>query len=214
ANRHGRTTADVIAGHGGHNTPALGTAIVKVFDLVVAKVGWSERQLVDAGRPYRAIHTHPTSHATYYPGAEGMSIKLLVDPETDAILGAQLVGRDGVDKRTDVIAVAMAGGGVATLADLAVQDERPRGEFGESIAQLVANRHGRTTADVIAGHGGHNTPALGTAIVKVFDLVVAKVGWSERQLVDAGRPYRAIHTHPTSHATYYPGAEGMSIKLL
>ncbi|HEV7183253.1 MAG TPA: FAD-dependent oxidoreductase, partial [Leifsonia sp.] len=110
ANRHGRTAADVIAGRNERNIPALGTAIVKVFDLVAAKVGWSERQLVAAARPYRAIHTHPASHADYYPGAQAMSIKLLVDPDTDAILGAQLVGGDGVDKRTDVLAVAMAGG--------------------------------------------------------------------------------------------------------
>ncbi len=110
ANRHGRSAADVIAGRDEQNTPALGTAIVKVFDAVAAKVGWSERQLVLAGRAHRVIHTHPSSHATYYPGAQSMSTKLLVDPTTDAILGAQIVGGEGVDKRVDVIAVAMAGG--------------------------------------------------------------------------------------------------------
>ncbi|WP_431221481.1 rhodanese-like domain-containing protein [Leifsonia xyli] len=110
ANRHGRTVADVIAGRDDRNAPALGTAIVQVFDTVAAKVGWSERQLVASGRAHRVIHTHPASHATYYPGAQSMSIKLLVDPETDAILGAQIVGGEGVDKRIDVIAVAMAGG--------------------------------------------------------------------------------------------------------
>lgn len=110
ANRHGRSVADVIIGRDERSTPALGTAIVKVFDLVAAKTGWSERQLVAAERPHRVIHTHPASHATYYPGAQSMSMKLLVDPETDAILGAQIVGGEGVDKRIDVIAVAMAGG--------------------------------------------------------------------------------------------------------
>ncbi|WP_431245640.1 FAD-dependent oxidoreductase [Leifsonia xyli] len=110
ANRHGRTVADVIAGRDDRNAPALGTAIVQVFDTVAAKVGWSERQLVGSGRAHRVIHAHPASHATYYPGAQSMSIKLLVDPETDAILGAQIVGGEGVDKRIDVIAVAMAGG--------------------------------------------------------------------------------------------------------
>ncbi|QIZ99844.1 FAD-dependent oxidoreductase [Leifsonia sp. PS1209] len=110
ANRHGRSVADVIAGREEQNTPALGTAIVKVFDAVAAKVGWGERQLTAAGRAHRVIHTHPASHATYYPGAQSMSMKLLVDPATDAILGAQIVGGEGVDKRIDVIAVAMAGG--------------------------------------------------------------------------------------------------------
>jgi len=110
ANRHGRAVADLLAGEAEENAPALGTAIVKVFDLVAAKVGWSERQLRVAGRPHRIIHTHPASHAGYYPGAEQMSIKLLVDPDDDAILGAQIVGGEGVDKRIDVIAVAMTGG--------------------------------------------------------------------------------------------------------
>lgn len=110
ANRHGRTAADVIAGRDERNTPALGTAIVRVFGVVAAKTGWSERRLLAEGRPHRVIHTHPSSHAGYYPGAEGMSMKLLVDPTNDAILGAQIVGGVGVDKRIDVIAVAMAGG--------------------------------------------------------------------------------------------------------
>ena len=72
-----------------------------------------------AGRPSRQIHTPPASHAGYYPGAAGLHLKLLVDPETDAILGAQALGEDGADKRIDVIATAMAGGITASrLADL------------------------------------------------------------------------------------------------
>lgn len=110
ANRHGRTAADAIAGVPEPSLPALGTAIVGVFDLVVAMVGWSEKRLNAAGRPHRVVHTHPSSHAGYYPGAEQMAMKLMIDPETDEILGAQIVGRDGVDKRIDVIATAMAGG--------------------------------------------------------------------------------------------------------
>jgi NADPH-dependent 2,4-dienoyl-CoA reductase/sulfur reductase-like enzyme/rhodanese-related sulfurtransferase len=119
ANRQGRMAADVMAGLPAHDRPVLGTAIVGVFGLQVATTGWNEKRLVAAGRPHRVIHTHPASHATYYPGAEGMSLKLLVDHDTDAILGAQGVGRDGVDKRIDVIATAMAGGITASaLADL------------------------------------------------------------------------------------------------
>ena len=87
-----------------------GTAIVKVFDLVAATVGWSERRLRAAGRPFRAIHSHPFDHATYYPGATRMAAKLIFDPNDGTILGAQIVGRNGVDKRIDVIATAMAGG--------------------------------------------------------------------------------------------------------
>ena len=119
ANRQGRRVADHIAGRPIHPVESLGTAIVKVFDLVAATVGWSERRLRIAGRRYRAIHSHPFSHATYYPGATQMAAKLLFCPDEGTILGAQIVGRDGVDKRIDVIATAMAGGITAErLADL------------------------------------------------------------------------------------------------
>ena len=110
ANRHGRIAADAICGVGHEAEPALGTAIVGVFDVTVAMVGWSERRLRAAGRAHRVVHTHPSSHAGYYPGAERMALKLLIDPVSDAILGAQIVGGEGVDKRIDVIATAMAGG--------------------------------------------------------------------------------------------------------
>ena len=111
--------ADHICGLPTHRAPSLGTAIVKVFDLTAAATGWNEKRLRAAGRRYRAIHSHPMSHASYYPGAQPMSLKLLFDPEVGTILGAQAVGKDGVDKRIDVIATAMAGGILADeLADL------------------------------------------------------------------------------------------------
>jgi rhodanese-related sulfurtransferase len=119
ANRQGRFVADVIAGRPGIDRGVLGTAIVGVFGLQVATVGWNEKRLRAARRPYIAVHTHPGSHAGYYPGSSGMALKLLVDPATDRILGAQGVGHSGVDKRIDVIATAMAGGLTASdLADL------------------------------------------------------------------------------------------------
>lgn len=117
ANRHGRTAADAIAAAAGlldadpaDALPALGTAIVGVFDLTVAMTGWSEKRLRDAGRAHRVIHAHPSDHAGYYPGAERLTMKLLVDPTTDLILGAQVIGRRGADKRIDVIATAMQAG--------------------------------------------------------------------------------------------------------
>jgi len=119
ANRQGRRVADHLAGIDVKATPSIGTAIVKVFDVVAATTGWNERQLSAAARPYKAIHSHPFDHATYYPGATRMSMKLLFEPDTGAILGAQIVGRNGVDKRIDVLATAMAGGiSAGHLADL------------------------------------------------------------------------------------------------
>lgn len=119
ANLQGRRVADVIMGRAASDRPVLGTAIVGVFGLQVASTGWSEKRLRAAGRPYRAIHTHPAAHAGYYPGSTQISLKLLVDPDTDEILGAQGVGEAGVDKRIDVIATAITGGIRASeLADL------------------------------------------------------------------------------------------------
>lgn len=119
ANLQGRRVADIIAGREVTDRPVLGTAVVGAFGLTLAATGWNEKRLRAAGRAHRVIHTHPASHATYYPGAAGMALKLLVDPATDAILGAQGVGTDGVDKRIDVIATAMAGGLPASrLAEL------------------------------------------------------------------------------------------------
>ena len=137
ANLAGRRVADDIAGLPGSNRPVLGTAIVKVFDLTVATTGWNEKRLVAAGRPHRIIHTHPVSHAGYYPGAEGMALKLLIDPATDAILGAQGVGKDGVDKRIDVIATAMTAGLPASaLAELELAYAPPFGSAKDPVNML------------------------------------------------------------------------------
>ena len=119
ANRQGRMVADQIAGRPRAFRPVQGTAIIKVFDKVAALTGWNEKRLRSAGRPYLAVHTHPTSHAGYYPGAEPAAFKLLVDPASHAVLGAQAVGGAGVDKRIDVLATAMhAGLPAPELADL------------------------------------------------------------------------------------------------
>ncbi|WEO78829.1 FAD-dependent oxidoreductase [Cryobacterium sp. SO2] len=119
ANRHGRLVADVISGKTIRVRPALGTAVVGMMGLTIATTGWNEKLLVARGRSIRVIHTHPASHTGYYPGAESMALKLVVDADTDAILGAQGVGAGGVDKRIDVIATAIAGGITASeLADL------------------------------------------------------------------------------------------------
>ncbi|KRE21252.1 FAD-dependent oxidoreductase [Agromyces sp. Soil535] len=119
ANRHGRAVADTIAGRPVASVPALGTAIIDVLGLTAASTGWSEERAAARGRAVRVIHTHPLSHAGYYPGAAPMSLKLVVDAASDRILGAQAVGTDGVDKRIDVIATAMAAGLTASaLADL------------------------------------------------------------------------------------------------
>lgn len=119
ANRHGRMVADIITGRAQQAQLTLGTAIVGVLGLAAGTVGWNERRARAAGKNIRVIQIHPVNHAGYYPGASQLHLKLIVDADTDAILGAQAVGEQGVDKRIDVIATAMrAGMKAAELADL------------------------------------------------------------------------------------------------
>lgn len=119
ANRHGRLAADSIMGRPAKAKTAYGTSIVGFFGMAAASTGYTERVLKAKGQAMRIIHTHPINHAGYYPGASQMALKLIVDPATDLILGAQAVGEEGVDKRIDVIATAMTAGLTATdLIDL------------------------------------------------------------------------------------------------
>jgi len=137
ANRQGRLVADAIAGRKIHFGGVLGTAIVKVFGLTVAVTGVNEKRLKASGTTYQAIHTHPGSHAGYYPGSERISMKLLFDPQTGRILGAQGVGGTGTDKRIDVLATAMTGGITADgLADLELAYAPPFGSAKDPVNQL------------------------------------------------------------------------------
>jgi NADPH-dependent 2,4-dienoyl-CoA reductase/sulfur reductase-like enzyme/rhodanese-related sulfurtransferase len=107
ANRQGRIAADNIFGRAVRYRGTQGTAIVGVFDQTAAMTGASEKALRRANRPFRKVYVHPMHHAGYYPGAEAMTLKLLFDPTTGRVLGAQAVGGTGVDKRIDVLAVAI-----------------------------------------------------------------------------------------------------------
>lgn len=107
ANRQGRLAADHINGREASYTGALGTAIIKIFDMTAALTGNNEKTLKSLGVSYEAVHIHPNSHAGYYPGAAPIALKLLFNPQTGDIYGAQAVGSAGVDKRIDVIATAI-----------------------------------------------------------------------------------------------------------
>ena len=137
ANRHGRVVADHILGRDVRVVPTIGTAIVKVFELTIATTGWNEKRLSTTDRKYKVIHTHPSSHAGYYPGAEQMSLKLIFDAVTGEIYGAQGVGHEGVDKRIDVIATAIRGGITAPeLADLELAYAPPFGSAKDAVNML------------------------------------------------------------------------------
>ena len=137
ANRHGRIVADHINCRIVRPVTTIGTAIVKVFDLMIATTGWNDKRLVAADRPHLIIHTHPNSHAGYYPDAKQMTLKLIFEPTTGEILGAQGVGIEGVDKRIDVIATAMRGGITAPeLADLELAYAPPFGSAKDPVNML------------------------------------------------------------------------------
>lgn len=110
ANRQGRLVADILSGKDVEYKGTLGSLVAKVFDLTVAATGNNEKTLRDLDIPYEAIHIHPASHAGYYPGATQISFKMLFDPKTGKILGAQGVGKDGIDKRIDLIANSIKAG--------------------------------------------------------------------------------------------------------
>lgn len=137
ANRQGRVIADHINGRKVREVKTIGSAIVKVFDLAIATTGWNEKRLISAKRDYRVIHTHPGSHAGYYPGASTMAIKLIFDPKSGEIFGGQAIGRDGIDKRIDVIATAIRSKITAPeLADLELAYAPPYGSAKDPINML------------------------------------------------------------------------------
>ena len=116
ANRHGRLVADVIAGENVRARASIGTGIIGAYGMAAALTGITEAMAVKMSIPHQVIHLHPGSHAGYYPGSERLSIKVLFDPTSGKILGAQAIGKDGVDKRMDVLSTAIYAG--LTIDDL------------------------------------------------------------------------------------------------
>lgn len=130
ANRQGRIAADNALGRRVKYRGTQGTAIIGFFDRSAAMTGLSEKALRRTGREFRKAYIHPAHHAGYYPGAEGMTLKLLFDPQTGRILGAQGVGGAGVDKRIDVLAVAVQAG--MTVYDLEEMELCYAPQFGSA----------------------------------------------------------------------------------
>ncbi|MFH4620556.1 FAD-dependent oxidoreductase [Vibrio furnissii] len=138
ANRQGRMAADNMLGRSETYQGTQGTTICKIFDLAVASTGKNEKQLKRAGIAYEKVYVHTASHASYYPGAEIVSFKMLFDPTSGKIFGAQAVGKDGIDKRIDVMAVAQrAGMTVEQLQHLELTYAPPYGSAKDVINQAA-----------------------------------------------------------------------------
>ena len=130
ANRQGRIAADNVFGRAVRFRGTQGTAIVGLFGLTAAMTGASEKTLQRTGKPFRKLYVHPANHAGYYPGAEQMTLKVLFDPQSGRVLGAQGVGGAGVDKRIDVLAVAIQAG--MTMFDLEEVELAYAPQFGSA----------------------------------------------------------------------------------
>ncbi len=134
ANRQGRLAAINAFGGDAVYRKTQGTAICKVFDLAIGMTGMSEKALKRAKMAYEKVYVHPANHAGYYPGAVQLSLKLLFDPKSGKVLGGQCVGADGVDKRIDVLAVAIrAGMTVYDLEELELSYAPPFGSAKDPI---------------------------------------------------------------------------------
>jgi NADPH-dependent 2,4-dienoyl-CoA reductase/sulfur reductase-like enzyme/rhodanese-related sulfurtransferase len=116
ANREGRIAANTIAGHDSEYRGTQGTAVVKVFEMTAGGTGMTEAELRAAGIEYRKVYDNHPGHAAYYPGTAPLFLKVLFEPAEGKLLGGQVVGWDGVDKRIDVLAVAVRAG--MTVFDL------------------------------------------------------------------------------------------------
>ncbi len=147
ANRQGRIAADNVFGKTSHYRGSQGTSIVRVFDLVVAMTGASEKVLRRAGIDFEKVYLHPAHHVGYFPGAEQMAIKLLFGKDDGRVLGAQITGGQGVDNRINVLATAIQAG--MTVFDLEQMELAYAPQFGS--AKDPINMAGFVAANVVRG---------------------------------------------------------------
>jgi NADPH-dependent 2,4-dienoyl-CoA reductase/sulfur reductase-like enzyme/rhodanese-related sulfurtransferase len=170
ANRQGRIAADNIFGRRSRYTSTLGTAIVRLFNLSAGCTGANEKLLRKAGIGYQAIHLHPGAHAGYYPGASPIALKVLFSPQDGRLLGAQAIGREGVDKRIDVLATALrAGMTVHDLAELELAYAPPFGAAKDPVNLAGMAAQNVLNGDVVLAQW-HEVAALDPRAAVVLDV--------------------------------------------
>ena len=168
ANKQGRIAADNIAGYESVYTGTQSSAVLKLFDMTIATTGLNEKTATAAGIDYDKTYTYSASHATYYPGAAQMSVKALWDKKTLKLIGAQIVGFDGVDKRMDVLATAIRFG--AKITDLTTLELCYAPPFGS--AKDPVNMLGFVAENIVSGklkqffwHDVENLPRDGSVFL-------------------------------------------------
>ena len=168
ANRQGRVAADhVFLGEKARPYPgSLGTAIVRAFAAVAGITGWSEKRLQAAGQPYETVTVNDHQHATYYPGAKPLTLKIVWEPQSGRLLGAQATGFEGIDKRLDVLATAILGG--MTVDDLCHLELAYAPPFGS--AKDIINIAGFAACNRRDGLVRHTTTLPADPQVQVVDV--------------------------------------------
>ncbi len=184
ANRQGRIVADNLFGMPSAYHGTWGTAILRLFGFTAGCTGANEKNLKRAGRAYQALHLHPGSHAGYYPGAEPIAMKVLFDPGTGKLLGAQAVGRDGVDKRIDVLATALKGGmTVDDLAELELAYAPPYGSAKDPV-NLAGMAAQNVRGELVSLAQWHEVAALNPATTVLLD-VRNPEEWAYGEILDS-----------------------------
>ena len=168
ANKQGRIAADNICGGDSRYKGSLGSSIIKVFDITAASTGIKETVAQKAGIDYDKVYLSPMNHASYYPGGKMMSMKVIYEKDTFRILGAQIIGSDGVDKRIDVIATAIHAGLTAIqLKDLDLAYAPPYSSAKDPVNMAgfiidnIVNEH----IDQYFWHDVENLPRDGSAVL-------------------------------------------------
>ena len=170
ANKQGRIAADNIAGRNSEYKGVLGASVVKIFDLTVASVGLTEKQLKNLNLNYNKIYIHPNNHAGYYPGAEPITIKLIFEVPNGKILGAQAVGGSGTEKRIDIISTVMKfKGTVFDLEELELTYAPPYGSAKDPVnmAGFVAANYLRKDMPIWHWHNFANIAEDGGILLDV-----------------------------------------------
>lgn len=206
ANRQGRLVADHIYGKGRPYRGTLGTSVAKVFDLTVAVTGNNEKTLKRLGAAYEAVHIHPASHASYYPGGFPVSLKMTFDKETGEIYGVQGVGMNGVEKRIDVIATAIKGKlTVHDLPDLELAYAPPYSSAKDPVNMLgyVASNVADGVLDVVHYDRIDELIRNGATLVDVREPVERESGFIAGSInIPLGELRSRLHELPAGEPIY------------
>ena len=209
ANKQGRIAADNICGGDSRYLGSQGSSVIKVFDMTAATTGINETNARKSGLDVDTVILSPMSHAGYYPGGKVMTMKVVFEKGTYRLLGAQIVGYDGVDKRIDVLSTAIHAGMKATeLKDLDLAYAPPY-----SSAKDPVNMAG-FMIDNICGGDSRYPGSQGSSVIKVFDMTAATTGINETNARKAGLDVDTVILSPMSHAGYYPGGKVMTMKVV